>query len=483
MDFTWSLFIDLGMVAVALLAATAIRHRVRFFQRYLIPNALTAGFLLLPFYNYVAPMLGVSSAHLGELVYHLLSISFISMTLRANAPQASSGDGRIFATSVATLWQFGVQALVGLLFTLFMMRTFMPDLFPSFGFLLPLGFVQGPGQAFAIGSGWERFGFEGAGSIGLTFAAMGFVFASFGGVFLINVGIRRKWLTEDFLRGLDTSAVKSGIFPSRKRRPVGAEMTTESEAIDSFTFHIALVLSVYLLAYLILLGITTALTQIGPLFADLAENLWGINFIFSALTGILVRTVMRRTGLDFAVDSKTLTRISGFSVDYMVAAAIGAISIVVVKAYLIPILLLSLIAGVLALVLVPWFCSRIFVDHQFHRTMMIFGVSTGTLPTGLALLRVIDPEFETPVASDYMYASGLTFVFAIPFILAINLPAYAATTGNMMYFWAGIGVSVAYILFVLVAFLFIARGRAFASKRHVWLHPRRGEDGAASEER
>ena len=106
MDFTWSLFIDLGMVAVALLAATAIRHRVRFFQRYLIPNALTAGFLLLPFYNYVAPMLGVSSAHLGELVYHLLSISFISMTLRANAPQASSGDGRIFATSVATLWQW-----------------------------------------------------------------------------------------------------------------------------------------------------------------------------------------------------------------------------------------------------------------------------------------------------------------------------------------------------------------------------------------
>ncbi|HKK47688.1 MAG TPA: sodium:glutamate symporter, partial [Alkalispirochaeta sp.] len=108
---------------------------------------------------------------------------------------------------------------------------------------------------------------------------------------------------------------------------------------------------------------------------------------------------------------------------------------------------------------------------QFHRTMMIFGVSTGTLPTGLALLRVIDPEFETPVAGDYMYASGITFLFAIPFILAINLPAYAATTGNMMYFWAGIGVSIAYILFVLVAFLFIARGRAFASKRHVWMHP------------
>lgn len=476
MDFTWSLFIDIGLVSVALLAATAIRHKVRFFQRYLIPNALTAGFLLLPFYNYVAPLIGIESAHLGELVYHLLSLSFISMTLRATAPQASSGDGRIFATAIATLSQFGIQAFIGLLFTLLMMSTVLPDLFPSFGFLLPLGFVQGPGQAFAIGSGWERFGFEGAGSIGLTFAAMGFVFASFGGVFLINVGVRRKWLTEDFLQNLDTSAVKSGIYPSRKRRPVGAEMTTESEAIDSFTFHLALVLGVYLLAYLLLLGITTGLTTLGPLFADLAENLWGINFIFSALTGILVRTFMRRTGLDFAVDSKTLTRISGFSVDYMVAAAIGAISIVVVRAYLLPILGLSLIAGLVALLLVPWMCSRLFVDHQFHRTMMIFGVSTGTLPTGLALLRVIDPEFETPVASDYMYASGLTFVFAIPFILAINLPAYAATTGNFNYFWAGIAVSLAYILFVVIAFLFIARGRAFAARTHVWMHPTRGED-------
>jgi glutamate:Na+ symporter, ESS family len=476
MNFSWGLFVDLGLVSMALLAATAIRHRFRFFQRYLIPNALTAGFLLLPFYNYVGPLIGISSEILGEMVYHLLSISFISMTLRATAPQASGGDGRIFATSIATLWQFGVQALVGLLFTLLMMATVMPDLFPSFGFLLPLGFVQGPGQAYAIGNGWARFGFESAGSIGLTFAAMGFVFASFGGVFLINIGIRRGWLTEEFLHGLDTSAVKSGIFPSRKRRPVGAEMTTESEAIDSFAFHIALVLGVYLLSYVLLLGITSALTGLGPLFADLAENLWGINFIFSALTGIIVRTVMRRTGLDFAVDSKTLTRISGFSVDYMVAAAIGAISIVLVRAYLLPIMALSLIGGVLALVLVPWFCSRIFVDHQFHRTMMIFGVSTGTLPTGLALLRVIDPEFETPVASDYMYASGLTFIFAIPFILAINLPAYAATTGDMRYFWAGIGVSVAYIVFVLIAFLFIARGRAFAGGSHVWLHPRKGED-------
>ena len=71
MSFSWTLFIDLGLISAAILCATFIRARVPFFQKYLIPNALTAGFLLLPFYNLVAPRLGLSSDRLGTLVYHL----------------------------------------------------------------------------------------------------------------------------------------------------------------------------------------------------------------------------------------------------------------------------------------------------------------------------------------------------------------------------------------------------------------------------
>lgn len=257
-------------------------------------------------------------------------------------------------------------------------------------------------------------------------------------------------------------------------------MTTESEAIDSFSLHVALVMATYLLSYLLLHALTAALSLIGPLGEDLAINLWGINFVFSALTAILVRLLMKRTGLDFVVDNATLTRLSGLAVDLMVVAAVAAISIVVVREYLAAIVVLSLIAAALALVTIPWFCSRLFVDHSFHRALLIFGVSTGTLPTGLALLRVIDPEFETPVAADYMYATGLTFIFAIPFILSINLPAYAATTGNMLFFWGGIGVALAYTVVVTVAFLLIARKRAFAGGRHVWL--RRGAPPTLAEE-
>ena len=78
MNFSWGLILDLGIISMALLLSTFIRSRVSFFQKYLIPNALTAGFILLLLYNFVFPIIDLSSDRFGEMVYHLLNISFIS---------------------------------------------------------------------------------------------------------------------------------------------------------------------------------------------------------------------------------------------------------------------------------------------------------------------------------------------------------------------------------------------------------------------
>ncbi len=470
MNFHWTLFIDLGIISAALLLATIIRARVRFFQRYLIPNALTAGFILLPFYNFVFPHLGLSSGGLGQLVYHLLSISFVAMTLRRSGPAGTWGDKRIFSTSVGILSQYAVQALLGLGVTFLLMVTLMPGLFPSFGFLLPLGFALGPGQAYAIGQGWEAFGFRGGGTIGLTFAALGFLWACFGGIFLVNYGIRKGWLEKEYADRLARAGIRRGLYPRGERLPPGSYLTTETEAIDSMTFNTAVVLVVYLFAYLLLLLITYLLSFAGKLGHDLAVNLWAISFIFAALVGLAAKMVLKRLRVEHTIDNHTLTRLAGISVDLMVAASIGAISLVVVTEFWLPILVLSILGGVLTLITVPWICSRMFRDHKFHRTLIIFGASTGTLPTGLALLRSIDPDFETPVASDYMYATGLTFVLAIPFILAINLPAYSATTGDMNYFLYAVLVCVGYLVFSGISFLLMSRSRAFRAANQVWLH-------------
>ena len=139
--------------------------------------------------------------------------------------------------------------------------------------------------------------------------------------------------------------------------------------------------------------LTKLLHLIGPLGVDLAESLWGINFIFSAFCALGVKMFMRLVKVETTIDNATCNRLSGFSVDLTVAASLGAISLVAVQGYWLPILALVLVGAFITLVILPAYCSRMYDDHQFYRTLVIYGTATGTLPTGLALLRVVDPEF------------------------------------------------------------------------------------------
>ena len=471
MGFSWSLLIDLSIISVALLIATAVRLHVPFFQRFLIPNALTAGFLLLPFYNFAAPHIGISSDGLGEMVYHLMSISFVSITLRKSARRRRRADHGVLGTTVGVLFQYGMQGLIGLLLTALLIATVMPELFPSFGLFVPLGFALGPGQAYAIGRGWEAFGFVGAGSVGLTFAALGFLFASFGGVFLVNYGYRRGWLGPHDRSESETTArasARRGLYASEDRMPVGSRLTTTSEAVESLSLNLGAVFGVYLLSYLVLRLFTFLLGFAGELGTDLAVNLWAINFVFATLTALVVKRVMALLKVDHILDSGTLTRLSGMSVDVMVAAAVGAISLVVVGEYWLPIVLVAVVVGLTVFFSVPWMSSRLFRNYRFQRTLIIFGGMTGTLPTGLALLRMLDPDFDTPVANDYVYTSALVFVLAIPLILSINLPAYSVSRSSPFLFWLTVIIVAGYVLFAAIGYRLIARDRSFSRPGQLW---------------
>ena len=478
MEFQWSFFIDMGIVSIALLLATLIRSRVKFFQRFLIPNALTAGFLLLPFYNFVGPMIGLSSNGLGEIVYHLLSISFVSMTLRRPVHAPGKSDRGVIATTVAVLFQYGTQGFIGMILTFLLMRTIIPTLFPSFGLLVPLGFALGPGQAYAIGGAWEAFGFEGAGTVGLTFAALGFLLACFIGVFLINYGLRHGWASTTTQAAMENEpeireAQLSGIVERGEEGSVGARQTTYSDAIDSMSVNLGITLAIYFLSYLLLRGLSELLQLAGEAGTDLAANLWGINFVFAMLMAVVVKRILYAAKWEHVLDPGSLTRISGASVDIMVAAAVGAISLAVVARYWLAIAIVGGIAGAFVTLSVPWMTSRLFKSYRFQRTVIIYGAMTGTLPTGLALLRVLDPDFKTPVAGDYVYSAAFVFLLMIPMILAMNLPAYSVTQNNPALFWIAAAIRAGYVIVSLILYAVIARRRAFRSPGRLWFSPRK----------
>ncbi len=89
MNDSWKIFIDLGLLGAALMTATFLRAKVRFFQRFLIPNALTAGFILMLIYNLLRNPLNLETIRLDHLAYHLLNLSFIAMAFRKPRPKES----------------------------------------------------------------------------------------------------------------------------------------------------------------------------------------------------------------------------------------------------------------------------------------------------------------------------------------------------------------------------------------------------------
>ena len=119
-----------------------------------------------------------------------------------------------------------------------------------------------------------------------------------------------------------------------------------------------------------------------------------------------------------------------------------------------------------------WLASRLFAgDFAFERVVLFWGTLTGTLSTGLALLRAVDPEFKTPAAADYLYASALTFFLVMPLILVAGFPALAHATGNRSLYLVTLAVLVLYVVLIAASHALLCRRsgrRGFAAITRVW---------------
>jgi ESS family glutamate:Na+ symporter len=341
--------------------------------------------------------------------------------------------------------------------------------------MITLGFALGPGQAFAIGKGWEGYGFAGGSVVGLTFAAIGFLWACFAGIFIINRAARKNWIDEKLINALNGRNIQSDQRKScrgdqRKEEPRtdGSSVITGSGAIDPLSYNLAVVFGVYLITFLLLKLLTFMLSFAGTMGRDLSLNLWGISFIFAALMAAFVKKIFALLKINLFTDNQRLNRIAGTSVDFMVTASIAAISLVIVAQYWMPIAVMGILGGLITSVTLLWLSSRLFNDYIFQRTILLFGALTGTLPTGLALLRVLDPEFKTLAASDFMYAVGIVFIFAIPLIFSMNFPVYGYTSGNSIYYWITFGIYLTGLIFVVTVFRILVGRGAFRNAAIIW---------------
>ena len=81
-------------------------------------------------------------------------------------------------------------------------------------------------------------------------------------------------------------------------------------------------------------------------------------------------------------------------------------------------------------------------SYNLERTVAIYGTVTGTVPSGLLLLRIADPDFRSPVAMDIALMNVLVAPVIAGLMVLVNAPV-----------WWDWSVGLTVLVFAMVMFL------------------------------
>lgn len=440
----WNPIIQVGLISILVVAANVLRRKIPFVRKSLMPTAVIAGFLLLGIkYTNTVP---VDPIFLEMLTYHGLTIGFIAMALRVPKVIGGEAGSMTVKNSACIVSTYLIQGFVGLVVSLFLAYTFMPDLFKASGILLPMGFGQGPGQANNIGTTYEvNFGFKGGTSYGLAIAATGYLVACIFGVIYLNVQAKKGNVNR--FQGGDSESVTLDTFQNEGEIPI-------SQSIDKLSIQLALILVVYLVTFLFIWGFTSLLSTYIPGLAKLLNStLWGFTFIFGSLFALLARSLLNffkkvKFSQHQYQNNYLLNRISGVAFDVMIVSGIATIDFDDISGLWIPFIITTVIGGVVTFVYLRWICKKVYPEYRQEAFLSMFGMLTGTISSGVLLLREIDPNFDTPAANNMITGSSLAVLFGAPLLVLISI----APKSDLMT-WVVFGAIIIYFAIMLAILL------------------------------
>ena len=445
----WNIIIQLGLIAGAILLAGFLRQKVAFIRKSLMPVAVLGGFILL-LARYIG-IVDVDDMFMEILVYHGIALGFIAMSLRVPDKNAvPGGDLAGLKSGAIIVSSYLVQGIAGLLITLTLGYTLLPNLFKAAGLLLPMGFGQGPGQANNVGSTYEALGFAGGRSFGLAIAAAGYLVACIVGVIILNILAKKGKIRESQSRETEQPTVD--FFQDKDEIPV-------SDSIDKLSVQVAMVILVYLVTFLCSWGITSGIAALSAGLAGTVNSLiWGFNFIIGSALAILLRVLLEKGKKAGVIERRyqnnyLLNRISGFFFDIMIVAGIASINFEDLRGLWLPFVLLVIAGGVLTWIHLSIVCKKAYPGYYYEGLISMYGMMTGTISSGVLLLREIDPGLSTPAANNLITGSSFGIILGAPVLVFMGL----APRSDMMC-WAVVGL-VAVYLAALYLLIFKAKKR------------------------
>lgn len=418
----YSIVVAFGIASVMLCLGMFLRGKCKAFQRMLMPVSVIGGVLGLLFINLIlarVDIAGVTVKDFSNIVDVFFVMSFISIGLTggkkknkkpANKEEKKKSGGSVSgAMGMALIWcmLYAITPVAGILIVYLIGGAFGMD--PMYGILIPFAFCQGPGQSSTYGKLFEgTYGFENAEMVALTFAVCGFLAA-----FLVGVPLARYGLKKGLARNKSkiNAAVERGYLVPEEQREALGKTTFHSANIETVAAHFAIMGVTYLLA-LVLAKIVSYLPALGSTFSAML-------FMWGMFAAYIVKAIMRKLKIDYLINNVFQSRITGFLSDYLVVCSFMAIQISVIGKWIVPIIIVSVVGMVLTFLVCLYFGSRLGSDHDFERVLGVYGTCTGTTPSGVSLVRMVDPRLQTPTGAE-LGVMNAAMIFSTPTMLIIT---------------------------------------------------------------
>lgn len=467
----WSVIIYFLFMGILLFVGKLLKTKLPFLNRIVLPTALLGGTLGLLISNVLLGQLlinvwpdvfpygtfDIDTDLMINIVYHALALGFIALTLRP----AKKNDKKVWSTGMVITSTYALQGFLGILLVILLFS----DKFIGSGMLVALGFGQGPGLATQFGGMWSAM-LEGHGAaIGASYAFLGFVVGGTIGVLIVNIlnSKRNKDKTKRFYDKAVTS------------HEIKVDTVKEMSVMDGITIQFVIIALIYFFVWLtlyILHGVLT--TEAGGTIGDTVYGLLkGFNFIIGIFYAMIYKAIIkviegRGKDMSFMTNDYVLSNLSSLFFNIMICGAVLTITIDFISSYGLLLITVASIVAIITIFYLRFITKKVYPKYKDEYFVGLFGMLTGTASTGIALLKGLDRNLETPVAEELVLGSGTAITMALPLFAILVLPSLGYTNGIAnenaeLYKWIALIGCLVYVL-TMVTILMIRSNRSLNAK-------------------
>ena len=408
------ILIVLGFASMFLLIGLILRSKITVLQRFFLPASVVGGIVGLilvqifsrigPAAEQVAEYVSVMDALPAILIVPIFASTPLGNFKRKNDMEkaaAKSASGIANGVFWLMCGVMTVQMVIGFAVNFIMTKVGSSiPFYKVWGFELAAGFTGGHGTAASIGAIYSGIpavadvASQGK-DVATTFATFGLIGGMLLGIIFINIAARKgKTAVMKKPAALEGVAL-TGLQKDISRQESLGRETTKSFTMETLSVHMSVILCVVLVAY----GVSALLSRV-PAIGSLLKQLpvWSIAMVLM----LLANKIISALHLEWMIDKKVVQKLSGFLTDFAIVCAITSMNLKTIAAFIVPIVICSVISFVVTYFYtfkLTTFIAR--NEAPFEHSIIAWGTSTGVLMTGLVLLKVCDPNYETSTLNNF----------------------------------------------------------------------------------